>query len=152
MSKPDLTLLLAQTLAFLDEGEAAWRRIRDRGEPIVVEPADADELLAKFATGRSALEAVEAIIAAREDMQRNVFRTMVTGFGTLAQGLMALSACATGQAERELYQVLADAVLNLGRTAAIGAMGIDGPPPAPPTPQSGPARGWTPTILPGGAA
>lgn len=164
MAKPlDVSLLLAQTLTFVDEGERAWRTIRDRGEAIVVEPTDSDELQAKFAAARSALEIVEQLVAMREETMRSQWRVMVGGFGALASGLSAIAAgCPPGEARGGLFE-LADCVLDMGRAAALAAaggagitskcgsaaMGVDGPPD--PTPPPGPRR-WVPEIVQGGAA
>lgn len=152
MPKPlDLSLLLAQTLVFVDEGEQAWRRIRDRGDAIVVEPTDADELQAKFAAARAALETVEAVVARREEVVRGVFRAQVGGFGALASALATMAGAASEPAAHDLYISLADCVLNMGRAAAIGAMGADAAPAPEPEPPKPSAR-WRPEVVQGGAA
>lgn len=147
---PDIAVLLAQVMDFVADSEDFWRGIASGTDEIVADdPAKLRKVLNEHAAIRIDLETIEQLIANREEVVRDVFRTQVGVCGEMSAMLCSLAADETNALRRARMMDLSITMQRLGRQLAATALNVDnGEPPRLDTPAT---PNWTPRVIPGGA-
>lgn len=145
---PDIAVLLAQVMVFVDESRSFWAHLAAGTEEVVADdPAALTRMLAQHDETRADLETLEQLIATREDVVRDVFRSQVGVCGEMSALLVSLAADETAPLRRAQMMDMATTMQSLGRQLAATALNVDAGSPSRQTA----AATWTPRVIPGGS-
>lgn len=147
---PDIAVLLVQVMDFIADSEAIWRRMASGTEDVVAnDPIELGKMLSRHAVTRIDLETIEQMIATREEVVRDVFRSQVGVCCEISALLCALADGEINTLRRTQMVDMSATMQRMGRQLANTALNVDtGVQPRLSTPAS---PGWTPRIVASGA-